>query len=128
VSVSAVPFPPFASDTHEWEWRGERLRGTRRAVALLAQPEKVGNRQVSVGLARIPSGQAAPWHLHEDHEEFVYVLEGRGEFWCQGAAAIRIGPGSVNIIPPGALHTHRALDEDLLFVWGYAPPGMQLDR
>lgn len=122
----AIPFAAFASDRRDWQWRGDRLRGTRRSVSLLATPEVVGNAEVSLGLARIPAGQAAPWHLHAEHEEFVYVLEGEGQFWCQGTPAARIVPGSVNVIPPGALHTHIADAGDLVFLWGYAPPGEQL--
>jgi len=113
--------PPF-----EWEWRGERLRRTRRAVAVLVTPELAGNAAVLLALARIPPGQAAPWHRHAGHEEFVYVLKGCGEFWCEAMGPRAVREGSVNLVPPGVWHLHRAGEEELVFVWGYAPPGEQL--
>jgi quercetin dioxygenase-like cupin family protein len=123
-----MAFPAFCAATpDEWQWRGERLRFTRRAVAMLADPEHVGNEHVLVALARIPAGQSAPWHRHEGHEEFLYMLEGSGEFWCEGTAPRRVERGMVNVVPPGSWHLHRAsLHEDLVFLWGYAPPGTQL--
>jgi len=125
-SPHALPFVPFAAEGASWEWRGDRLHGTRREVALLATPEVVGNRHVTVGLVRFADGMAAPWHVHEDWEEFVYVLEGQGEFLCDSLPAVPIGPGSVNVIPPGAWHTHRARGGTLQCLWGYSPPGVQL--
>lgn len=94
---------------------------------MLGTPETVGNQHVLVGLARIPARQAAPWHQHHGHEEFVYVLEGAGQFWCQGSPPLAVGPGSFNLIPPERWHMHRStLTEDLVFLWGYAPPGTRL--
>ncbi len=126
----AEPFAPFLRDPpHSWEWRGERLRWTRRHIAILASPEISGNEQVLIGLARIPARQAAPWHRHEGHEEFVFVLEGRGEFWAERMGRAEVGPGSLNLIPPGSWHMHRSrADSDLVFLWGYTPPGQNLVR
>jgi len=121
------PFASFTGEAGEWFWRGDRQSGTRRAIAMLAQPDTVGNRHVMLALAKIPPGQAAPWHLHEDFEEFCYFLSGEGVFCCEGQKEVRVAPGSVNVIAPGTLHCHRPTgDEDLLFLWGYAPPGEQL--
>jgi quercetin dioxygenase-like cupin family protein len=124
-----APFLPFVGNAGPWEWRGEARSGTRRAVSMLAQPEQVGNSQVMIALARIPAGQAAPWHWHEDWEEFVYVLEGEGDFWSEGQPVRPVGPGSINVIPPRTWHTHRGRGAaGMLFLWGYAPPGAQLQQ
>ena len=122
------PFAPLlVSPPYSWEWRGERLRWTRRSVTLLATPDSVGNAHIAIGMARIPARQAAPWHRHTGHEEFVFVLEGNGEFCCELVPPQPITSGSLNVIPPDQWHLHRAAqDEDLLFLWGYAPPGIQL--
>jgi quercetin dioxygenase-like cupin family protein len=122
-----APFETYAGAAGEWAWRGDRLAGTRRAVAMLVEPARVGNREVMMALARIPAGQAAPWHVHAGFEEFVYVLEGAGELLVAGRPAVPVGPGSVNLIAPGSWHCHRTVGEaDLVFLWGYAPPGEQL--
>lgn len=124
---AAAAFETFVGEAGPWTWRGDRLAGTRRAVAFLADAETIGNRHVMLALARIPAGQAAPWHMHEDFEEFVYVLEGEGELLVDDRPARAVRPGVVNVIAPGAWHTHRTVgDAELVFLWGYAPPGRQL--
>ena len=128
--ANRIPFEPYTTQvppSEEWEWRGDEESGTRRSVAMLVTPDMVGNTSVMVALARIPKGQAAPWHKHDGHEEFVYVLEGEAEFECEGKSPVHIGPGSVNLIPPGAVHRHSQTGpKDFVFLWGYAPPGEQL--
>jgi len=124
------PFEPYSIDGPQtWEWRGDEATRTRRAVAMLASPELVGNKQVLIALCRIPAGEGAPWHAHQDHEEFTYVLSGRGQFLAEGRAPIGVVQGSLSVIPPGLRHRHVAgADEDLIFLWGYAPPGKQLQQ
>lgn len=121
-------FSPFTTNADEgdWEWRGDQLNLTRRAVMRLAGPQRGGNDAVEIALARIPAGNAAPWHRHVDHEEFVYVISGAGLFWAEGQAPAPVAAGSVNLIPPHCWHCHTAGPEDLVFLWGYAPPGEQL--
>lgn len=110
-----------------WEWRGNANEGTLRCVGALVNPSDAGSKNLMIGLCRIPQGQAAPLHHHEVQEEFIYVLEGEGEFVVggeDGEAVERVTVGSFNLIPPGVEHCHRAsTDRDLLFVWGYSPPG-----
>jgi quercetin dioxygenase-like cupin family protein len=119
-------FETYVGTAGEWTWLGDRASGTSRAAAMLAVPGVVGNRHVKIGLARIPAGQGAPLHVHHDFEEFVYVLEGVGELLTDRSVSRAIAPGSINIIAPGTTHAHRNVgDRDLVFLWGYAPPGEQ---
>lgn len=128
-TVAAAFLPFVVAPPHSWERRGELSRWTHRHVAMLATPESAGNENVLLGLARIPARQAAPWHRHHGHEEFVFVLEGSGDFFCEGMTHVRVAPGSLNLIPPGCWHMHRASeDRGLVFLWGYTPPGQALAR
>ena len=109
-----------------WESRGTVEAATHREVAMLVQPDREGAEHVQIGLVRINGRNAAPWHIHEGHEEFCHVLSGRGEFWTS-TRRYEIGPGDTQLVAPGEPHLHRPTsDEPLLVLWGYAPPGPQL--
>lgn len=90
---------------------------------MLIDPPVHGSEFVLLGRCVIPPGHAAPWHRHLGHEEFCLIISGRGEFWTAGAN-YSLGPGDVQLVAPGELHTHRQIGEEPLnFIWGYAPPG-----
>jgi quercetin dioxygenase-like cupin family protein len=49
-----------------------------------------------------PSFSVDP-HLHDDHVDSFYVLEGEVEFTV-GTETVRAGPGTFLAVPPGARH------------------------
>lgn len=109
-----------------WQKRGMVEAATLREVVMLVRPEGEGAQHVQIGLVRIEGRNAAPWHIHENHEEFCHVLSGRGEFWTS-TCRYEIGPGDTQLVAPGEPHLHRPVgDEPLVVLWGYAPPGPQL--
>jgi quercetin dioxygenase-like cupin family protein len=59
-----------------------------------------------------------PPHTHDEAEAF-YVLEGSYTFYTDGAPAEDVGPGTLVLIPPGAVHGFRTGPEGgrLLCVW-----------
>jgi hypothetical protein len=59
-----------------------------------------------------------PPHVHDEAEAF-YVLEGSYTFYTDGDPVEGVGPGSVVLVPPGALHGFRAGPEGgrLLSMW-----------
>ena len=48
-------------------------------------------------------------HVHDDHVDSFYVLEGEVEFTV-GDDTVRVGPGTVFAAPPGARHGFRSAD------------------
>jgi quercetin dioxygenase-like cupin family protein len=57
----------------------------------------------------IVAGVLLPEHSHP-HEQVVHPLEGQFEMTVNGVTRI-LGPGSICIIPPNAVHSGRALTE-----------------
>ncbi len=55
----------------------------------------------------VESGAAFPEHSHP-HEQVVHLLDGEFELTVEGATT-RLRPGTLAVVPPGALHTGRAL-------------------
>ncbi len=74
----------------------------------------------SLAEARIRAGGATERHYHRESEEFYYVHSGRGRMEVDGETR-EVGPGDAVLIPAGAWHQIRAV-EDLVFLCCCAPP------
>jgi mannose-6-phosphate isomerase-like protein (cupin superfamily) len=69
---------------------------------------KVGREELSIVEFRLEPDFTGPEpHVHEDHVESFYVLEGETEFVSDNEVLI-LGTGSFIAAPPGVLHTFRA--------------------
>ena len=89
---------------------GERLpRGERfhRVLAELPELEAVD--------LRFGPGFVVEPHVHEDHADSFYVLEGECEF-TYGEDVVRGGPGTWVSVPPGTRHGFRNAGEGELRV------------
>jgi putative monooxygenase len=66
-------------------------------------------------------GGMVPEHKHENEEEVMYFISGQGKF-ITADEEIDLAPGICVYNPPGAMHKIvNTGDEDLEFVWIYAP-------
>lgn len=89
-----------------------------RYTASLTDP--LGFTDMGVHLVRItPSTASSEHHFHEEDEEFVYVLEGRGCVWI-GDEAIEIEAGDFMAFPKNspAHHLENTSSVDLLCLVG----------
>ena len=69
---------------------------------------KVGREELSIVEFRLEPDFAGPEaHVHEDHIDSFYVLEGETEFVSDDEVLV-LGAGSFIAAPPGVLHTFRA--------------------
>ncbi|MGZ8694533.1 MAG: cupin domain-containing protein [Gaiellaceae bacterium] len=79
---------------------GERLPGE-----TLFPTIKIGRDELSLIEFELEPGFKGPDpHVHEDHVDSFYVVEGEAEFLL-GDEAVTLGPGSFVAAPPGVLHT-----------------------
>lgn len=60
------------------------LRAFGHEMKVLLSGEDTGG-QCTMLLDTVPPGVGVPPHLHEHEDEWFYVLEGRAEFWTDGA-------------------------------------------
>ncbi len=74
-----------------------------------------GDADVALGVFTLVPGEAPPPHYHERQHEAVLVLEGEAEA-SDGTRTYRIGPGTVAVIPPGAVHALQVLGDSPLKV------------
>lgn len=74
----------------------------------------------SLAEATLPAGVETQRHYHKVSEEFYYLLKGRGLMEIDGDER-EVGPGDAILIPAGAWHQLRAL-QDMQFLCCCAPP------
>jgi quercetin dioxygenase-like cupin family protein len=61
-----------------------------------------------------PAGDMPPLHVHADHDEIFYVLEGRVSLHLPGAS-VEAGPGEAAFGPRGVPHAYR-VESDARFL------------
>jgi mannose-6-phosphate isomerase-like protein (cupin superfamily) len=115
---------PTAHITHESEQEAVQLTG--RAHKMIISPDHFGPAQnMAFGVADFPPRQHAPAHTHDQQEEILYVLSGRGEMYFDGVPE-PIEPGSCIFVPPGVEHSIHNMSDDVLKVaYVFSPPVKQ---
>lgn len=79
---------------------GERLEASTRVATI-----KIGREELSLIEFELEPGFEGPEpHVHDDHADSFYVLEGETEFLVEDER-MRLGAGSLVAAPPGVLHT-----------------------
>lgn len=91
-------------------WRGRHPFNPASEMKLVPLGATTGMKRLGASLIRIPPGKESfiP-HAHTLSEEFVFVLEGRGEVVLDGTA-YPLGPGDfVGFPTDGVVHSVRSL-------------------
>lgn len=101
-------------------WRGRHPFNPASEMRLVPLGDPAGLTRIGVHLVRIPPGKESyiP-HAHAVQEEFVFVVEGRGEVVLDGRA-YPVGPGDfVGFPTDGVVHSLRSLGPgDLVYLTG----------
>jgi uncharacterized cupin superfamily protein len=92
--------------------------------------DAAGMQRIGISIARVPPGKESfiP-HAHLNHEEFVFVLEGRGKARV-GDVEVAIGPGDFLGFPTDGTvhHLRNDGDVDLVFLQGGERGPIELTR
>lgn len=111
----------------DWEIKGIETEALyQRIVKILLYPGLQNCKNLSLGVALIPSSGSTPLHSHDKEEEILFVISGRGECTV-GAEQGRLEPGTAVYVPP-RVH-HQVLNksyETLKVLWIMSPPGLEL--
>ena len=94
---------------HETDVEGVQLPG--RFHKMIVQPENMACSTMCAGVAFFPGKSHAPEHVHEQGEEILYVLEGRGYMYFDGEKR-EIKPGMFMFAPKGVVHSIEATSEE----------------
>ena len=70
--------------------------------------------------ANIAQTRAVKYHIHKDHDEYIYILRGEHEFTVDGTTR-KVKPGDLVIAPCGVPHSPTKLGPDYGALSIYAP-------
>jgi mannose-6-phosphate isomerase-like protein (cupin superfamily) len=83
---------------------------------------------ITVNVARAIDGAGLKPHLHKTHDETIYVVQGTGQMFVNGAW-VDIQPGMIQFNPRGNIHGHRQTGAaPLVFISIFTPPLKEPDR
>lgn len=103
VDVPAGTGPPAADAVVLAAGEGERLEARTRVATI-----KVGREELSlIEFELDPAFDGPDAHVHDDHVDSFYVLDGEAEFRL-GEERLLLGAGSFVAAPPGVVHTFGA--------------------
>lgn len=95
-----------------------------RVSRLLLSGKNVGAKNASMGLNITEVGSMIPDHKHEESEELMYIISGRGRLVIEdGEEVYEVGPDTAIFSPMGKMHRLENIgDTELKLVWVYSPP------
>ena len=109
---------------HEREISAVSLPG--RDHKMIISPDNFGKSEhMCFGVADFPANQHAPCHVHEEQEEILYVLTGKGEMYFDDVPE-KVKPGTCIYVPPKVVHSiNNTSDEVLKVAYVFSPPVKQ---
>jgi quercetin dioxygenase-like cupin family protein len=72
------------------------------------------NADLTCLLVQLKAGAEVEKHIHENSDDIIYVLKGKGKMWIDGLGDVSIKEGSFIRIPKGVLHQPHDIEEDVL--------------
>ena len=75
--------------------------------------------------ATLPPGTFVPPHIHPDQDEFLYILEGKFDFWLDGVEAVG-EPGDLVKLPRGIPHGIFNKTEQTIKTLFWVTPALRL--
>ena len=109
---------------HESEVKAVSLPG-REHKMIIGPDNLVKSTRMCFGVAEFPANQHAPGHAHEEVEEIIYVLKGKGDMYFDNKPE-RIEKGTCIFIPPKVFHSiNNTSNEVLKLAYVFSPPAKQ---
>ncbi len=76
--------------------------------------ETVGAKQMSIAVMHcFPGAVVKPLHAHQDIEEVIYIVQGRGQCWIDGDL-VDFGKGDTVFFPANSKHQVRNTSDEML--------------
>jgi len=108
---------------HESEIEAKQLPG--RSHKMILRPDNIGTETMCFGVADFPANAHAPAHVHENEEEIIYILTGKGEIYFDGKPE-PVEPGSCVFIPKKVVHSiNNTSNEVMKLNYVFSPPVVQ---
>ena len=100
---------------------GKKIQLPGREVTLLIGGDKVKSDRMTIGVTEIPPLGSNGMHAHDDKEEIIYVLEGKGEAII-GEETVKMEPNTAIVFPIGISHvTNNLEDRPMKYIFIFNP-------
>jgi len=113
----SLPYIAQAADHQRLEWIGGGV------MNVLFDAEATDG-QLVVLRSQLPSGSAAPIHVHSMEDEMFVMLEGTGIFWV-GKDRYELSAGGVVFLPRDIPHAYRFTSESVDLLTMCTPAGIE---
>jgi len=90
---------------------------------MIIGPQKFGSSQnMCFGVAEFPARTHAPGHVHQNEEEIIYIISGKGEMYFDGVPE-ELKPGVCVYVPSGVVHSINNTSNSILkMAYVFSPP------
>jgi len=70
-------------------------------------------------MVELPSGVETEPHVHDNNDDLLYILSGKGAMWVEDQGDAILEPGSFLCIPKGLWHRPHTITETMLIynIW-----------
>ena len=93
-----------------------------RKVMVFIGSDSVKSDRMTLGMTEVPPNSVMDPHVHEDKEELIFVIEGKGEVVIDGKRE-ELDPYTAAIFPLGLVHqVFNNNDMPLRFMFVFNPP------
>jgi quercetin dioxygenase-like cupin family protein len=97
---------------HELNWEPHPQLKDAQVAHLLSN--RGDGADLTIMLVSLPRGIQVEKHIHDQSDDIVYVLKGRGTMWIEGVGDVPLEKGSFVRIPKGVLHQPHSIEEDVV--------------
>lgn len=104
-------------EPQEYHAPGQNIRRAR----IFVDEERIGTKDIDVGMSIYGPGMKAPFHVHPG-SEIMFIVHGRGKFGTR-EKTVEVGPGDVLYFPPGEEHyleNDKSQTLEFLFIYPHA--------
>jgi len=110
---------------HESRIEAKALPGRHHKMVVGSDPSILDCSKMCAGVAWFPPESHAPAHVHQEAEEVLYVLSGRGAFYFDGNPEA-VAVGDFVSVPAGVQHSIRNdAQEAMKVLYVFSPPVQQ---
>ncbi|MEM2260615.1 MAG: cupin domain-containing protein [Candidatus Methanomethylicaceae archaeon] len=105
------------------DFKPYNLTNPNRTVRIIVDKEICGAEKLSAGFTMIDPLSSTPFHSHDNEEEFIYIIKGKGRFITE-KEEYELTDNTVIFVKPGIKHKIENIENSpLWFVFVYSPPG-----
>lgn len=105
------------------DFKPYRLVNPNRTVRIIVDDKICGAEKISAGFTIVDPLSSTLFHSHDNEEEFIYILKGKGKFITE-KGEYELTDNTVIFVKPGIRHKIENIENSpLWFIFVYSPPG-----